>query len=115
SELQPSSTTQEAVYRRHSIPVGDVIEINSRRPKETNAARKLLTGPATEVRTSSTPGFLKLRGFTGVGFAQPNTGMCANKAIAGSKIVPIGSMCLMGLRVMRPSMLAVGSPRRFAI
>ena len=36
-------------------------------------------------------------------------------AISGSNTVPTGSMCLMGFSVIRPSMRAVGSPRRFAI
>ena len=30
---------------------------------------------------------------------------------AGTKMVPTGSMCLSGLSVMRPSMLAVWSPK----
>ena len=39
-----------------------------------NAVRKLLTGPATAVRMSSVPEFLKLRVSTGVGLAQPKGG-----------------------------------------
>ena len=38
-----------------------------------------------------------------------------NMATAGNSSVPTGSMCLMGLSVIRPSMRAVGSPRRLAI
>src|SRR6185437_12486724 len=35
--------------------------------------------------------------------------------MAGIRIVPIGSICLIGFSVIRPSMRAVGSPRMFAI
>src|SRR5581483_9453695 len=64
---------------------------------------------------SSRTGFLKLLGFTGVGLAQPKVGMWAKYASTGIRIVPMGSMCLTGFRVIRPSILAVGSPQRLAI
>ena len=38
------------------------------------ATTKLLIGPTTDVRMSSSTGFLKFRGSTGVGLAQPITG-----------------------------------------
>ena len=43
--------------------------------------------------------------YTGTGFAQPNPTRI-------SMIKPIGSMCAIGLSVMRPMLRAVGSPRR---
>ncbi len=82
---------------------------------ETTDPITLLTGPATVVRMSSRTKFLKLRVFTGVGLAQPITGMCVTNATRGSMIVPTGSICLSGFSVMRPSMRAVWSPSREAI
>src|ERR1700675_3936052 len=38
---------------------------------------KLLMGPTMEVKMSSSTGFRKFLGSTGVGFAQPSIGMCA--------------------------------------
>ena len=42
------------------------------------ATTKLLIGPTTEVKMSSSTGFLKFRGSTGVGLAQPITGRWVN-------------------------------------
>ena len=47
------------------------------------ATTKLLIGPTTEVRMSSSTGFLKFRGSTGVGLAHPRTGRWASMATAG--------------------------------
>src|ERR1700740_2521370 len=93
----------------------DVLAITNMTPTVLVAIRKLLTGPATAVRISLVTAFLKFLGSTGVGFAQPITGKPVNSAISGITIVPTGSMCLMGLREIRPSMRAVGSPQRFAV
>jgi hypothetical protein len=64
---------------------------------------------------SSLTWFLKLRGSTGVGFAQPNGGNPSTIRISGMMMVPKGSIWTMGLSEMRPSIFAVGSPSRFAI
>ena len=96
-------------------PRGDTNEISASTQSAPPATRKLLIGPATEVRMSSRTGFLKFCGFTGVGLAQPSIGIRATDAIKGSKTVPTGSICLIGLSVIRPSMRAVGSPQRFAV
>ena len=80
-----------------------------------NAVRKLLTGPATAVRMSSRTGFLKFRVSTGVGLAHPNGGKPSTIRISGMRMVPKGSMCTSGFSETRPSIFAVGSPRRLAI
>ncbi len=79
------------------------------------AVMKLLTGPATAVRMSSRTTRLKFRESTGVGLAQPNGGNPNSISSAGTSMVPKGSMWTMGLSETRPSILAVGSPRRLAI
>ncbi len=73
-----------------------------------NAVRKLLTGPAIEVRMSSLTGFLKFRESTGVGLAHPKGGYPSTIRISGMMIVPKGSMCTMGFSETRPSIFAVG-------
>ncbi len=58
---------------------------------------------------------------TGTGLAQPNRNSGPPKikleriSSSGISTVPIGSMCLIGLRVIRPSLCAVLSPSRLAI
>ncbi len=79
------------------------------------ATTKLLTGPATEVRMSSSMGLRKFRGSTGVGFAQPSNGMPLMAATRGKMIVPNKSMWRIGFSDTRPSMRAVGSPQRDAV
>ncbi len=64
-------------------------------------------GPLSDIRMMSDLGFLKYRGLTGTGFAQPKLKRKRHTA-------PSGSMCLSGLRVSRPMALAVGSPREKA-
>jgi hypothetical protein len=73
------------------------------------------TGPARATHSISVLGDLRALVFTGTGFAQPNKNPddMINK-LAGTKIVPIGSTCLIGLRVRRPSILALASPKIFA-
>src|SRR4029077_14379409 len=93
----------------------DVLAITNMTTTVQVAIRKLLTGPATAVKMSSVTGFLKFLGSTGVGLAQPITGKCVTSAMRGITIVPTGSMCLIGLREMRPNMRAVGSPHRLAV
>ena len=72
--------------------------------KNTQASRKLEAGPARAVRAMPRLGCLKYRISTGTGLAQPTWAVIISTR-------PRGSMCRMGLRVRRPSSLAVGSPR----
>ena len=55
-------------------PAGEASLHNSRISTAPMATTKLLIGPTTEVRMSSSTGCLKFRGSTGVGLAQPKTG-----------------------------------------
>lgn len=71
---------------------------------------KFDAGPAKETIAISLRVFLKFKGFTGTGFAQPNNGRPVNVIIIGRITVPIMSICTMGLRVKRPRYFAVGSP-----
>ncbi len=61
------------------------------------------TGPARAVMAMSLLGFLKFPILTGTGFAQPNL-----KTIIIKR--PMGSICLIGLRVSLPAFFAVLSP-----
>src|SRR6266536_1945757 len=97
------------------LPVPDESLIINKNVVALHATAKLLMGPTIEVSTSSRTGLRKFLGLTGVGLAQPSIGMPVNAATSGNKIVPTGSICLIGFSVMRPSMRAVGSPRRLAI
>jgi len=61
-------------------------------------------------------GFLKYSGLMGTGFAPPKiTGEPENAKKAGSRIVIIKSICLIGFRVSRPSSKAVLSPNKRAM
>ncbi len=72
------------------------------------ASARLESGPARLTHIMSLPIFLKLRGFTGTGFAHPKSP--EKKSIS----VPMGSRCFMGLSVTLPSIFAVGSPSLLA-
>ena len=85
------------------------------------AIEKLEAGPADATRALSLLGLAKFKGLTGVGLAQPKIKpglLCASKGKViksnGTKMVPIGSICAVGLSVTLPSSLAVGSPSRLA-
>ncbi len=60
-------------------------------------------------------GLRRFSQLTGTGLAQPKMNPPAISRMAGTSTVPIGSMCLIGFRVSRPIISAVGSPRRRAI
>src|SRR5438309_73212 len=96
-------------------PVADVREMIQRSRRAPVAIMKLLTGPAADVRMSSSNGLRKLRGSTGVGLAHPRTVNPVTAATIGSRIVPIGSMWRIGFSDTRPNMRAVGSPQRDAV
>src|SRR5690242_3267045 len=79
------------------------------------AMPRLAAGPAAATQAMPMRGFLKFWAVTGTGLAQPNRkGLCRTMRIAGISSVPMGSTCLMGLRVSRPSIRAVGSPSLLA-
>lgn len=73
-----------------------------------NAKNKLEIGPASATVNIALLGNLKFLGSTTTGFAQP-------KFVKKSIMAPIGSRCLIGLRVSLPIRLGVGSPRKSAI
>ncbi len=75
---------------------------------------KLEAGPAAATHNMSFLGLFKLAKLTGTGLAQPNKMPPNIKVKAGNKMVPIGSICLIGLRVIRPIFSAVKSPKYFA-
>ncbi len=72
------------------------------------------SGPANATIMPSRRGFLKLRAVTGTGLAQPNKKPPENNRNMGTNKVPIGSMCLAGFKLKRPSIFAVGSPSLYA-
>src|ERR1051326_8633979 len=102
----------DAIPCTSSLPFGDASEISSRSMVADVATSRWLIGPAMLVRISERTTFLKLREFTGVGFAQPMTGNPVAMQMAGIMTVPQGSMCLIGFSVTRPSMRAVGWQER---
>src|SRR5258708_25828426 len=96
-------------------PVADVREMIQRRRTAHVATMKLLTGPATDVRMSSSKGLRKLRGSTGVGLAHPRTVNPLTAATIGSSIPPIGSIWRIGVSDTRPNIPALPTPHRAAL
>jgi hypothetical protein len=78
--------------------------------RERTAARMFASGPAAEIQRLSCRGFLRLKGFTGTGLAQPKGGAFIKTRRSGSRTVPKGSIWAIGLRVTRPMLRAVSSP-----
>ena len=68
---------------------------------------KLETGPAKDTSAESLLGFFKLIGLNGTGFPHP-------KPSSNKNMVPTGSKCAPGFRVILPIFLAVLSPKAFA-
>src|ERR1035438_2919088 len=91
-----------------ACPEADETEIMPSSKRARVATMKLLTGPATEVRMSSSMGLRKLRGSTGVGLAHPSKGIPEMAATRGRIIVPNKSICRMGFRGKRTSERAAG-------
>lgn len=82
-------------------------------PKKT-ATRKLAPGPAKDTFSIPFFGSLKLKGLTGTGFAQPNTGPLPAVIIKRERGIikdPKKSKCFNGFKVKRPLSLAVESPK----
>src|SRR3977135_3147267 len=77
----------------------------------TIAMIKLQMTPAMDTEKFATRLSLQRKGFTGVGFAQPNKGAPVKKESAGNNNVPMGSTCTAGFRLIRPNNLAVSSPK----
>ena len=82
--------------------------------EKTAARAKFEKGPEKATKAESLLGFWKLIGFTGVGFAHPNTGPWKTSNKRGSISVPRGSIWTIGFKLIRPESLAVGSPRKLA-
>ena len=78
----------EACRRRSARPTGEAVFTTIRISTAPVATTKLLIGPTTEVRMSSSTGFLKFRGSTGVGLAHPITGRCSEHRDRGQQQRP---------------------------
>ncbi len=80
------------------------------------ARMTFVIGPAAAEIAISLLGSLKFIGLIGTGFAYPKTNCPPVKTnnIKGIIIVPIRSICAIGLSVSLPINLAVGSPSLFA-
>ncbi len=92
-----------------------IITVNLKTKVKIIANNKFAVGPAIATKTEWSLGFLKLRIFTGTGFAQPNkNGNCVIIINNGRTKVPNGSACFKGFNVNLPNILAVGSPKRSA-
>src|SRR5258708_30887761 len=88
---------------------------NHKAKMDKEAKRIFIEGPATATRVMSQRGFLKFSAVTGTGLAQPIKGSPGKKIMrSGKRIVPMGWTWARGSIVNRPSILAVGSPKRFA-
>ena len=74
------------------------------------AITRFETGPAAATQIMSRLGWRSAPKLTGTGLAQPNIIPDSSSMIAGTTMVPIGSMCLRGLRKTRPATKAVVSP-----
>ena len=75
-----------------------------------------MTGPAAATQIESRRGLRSARKLTGTGLAYPKRKApeVAKYSISGIRIVPIGSMCLNGLKLTRPRRHAVSSPNNRA-
>jgi hypothetical protein len=76
----------------------------------------LVNGPASETKAKSFIPSRRLKGSTGTGLAPPKINVPPDPkyVIRGMRRLMKGSMCEIGLRVIRPNILAVGSPSRYA-
>ena len=89
--------------------------INLINKPKTIAKPKFDKGPAKETFISPYFLSLKLYGFTGTGFAQPNKiGLPETNKSIGKIIDPKKSKCFKGFRVNLPAYFAVGSPNELA-
>src|ERR1043165_5128551 len=79
-------------------------------PTHKKTMNRFAKGPATATKAISRRGFLRFCQVIGTGLAQPNIKPPREKRMAGTIIVPIGSICFRGFKVKRPNNLAVGSP-----
>src|SRR3569623_1406828 len=75
-----------------------------------SAINKLEVGPAAAPKAISRLGWRRFSTVMGTGLAQPKITPPARISTSGTSTVPMGSMCFKGLRVRRPSIIAVGSP-----
>ena len=78
------------------------------------AIKRFAPGPAKATHSIFFLGFRKLEKLTGTGFAQPININPEVNANIGITILPIKSICLMGLRVNLPCLKAVLSPNLWA-
>ena len=98
-------TPAKAICDNGSIP--DVAEKRSV-INQPIAIAILAIGPASATQIISCLGDLSALKLIGTGFAQPKISPPGiSKRIAGTNIVPTGSMCFIGLSVTRPIILAV--------
>ncbi len=79
------------------------------------ASRRFESGPAAETARLARRGFFVRRRSTGVGFAAPKMRPEKTYSRIGTRIEPTGSMCRMGLRLIRPRSRAVVSPNFSAV
>ena len=70
-------------------------------------------GPAAATHSMSRLGSRRFSKLTGTGLAHPKRNP-VNAVRIGTRMVPTGSMCRAGLRLVRPSIHAVLSPKNFA-
>ena len=70
---------------------------------QNSAMTKLDAGPAAATHNMSFLGWRKRLKLTGTGLAQPNKMPPNSMVMAGNKMVPNGSMCLSGFKLMRPA------------
>jgi len=83
-----------------------IFRVILKRRAQISARIILLVGPEMATHIIPLRGFLKLRGLTGTGLAQPTILVTAKTS------VPTGSRWAIGFRVSLPMFLAVGSPNR---
>src|SRR5450631_3990680 len=84
-------------------------------PHQTAAMAKLAAGPARATITMARRGLRSMLVATGTGFAQPKSGPPTARRTPGTSTVPTGSICRSGLRLKRPSICAVRSPKIRAV
>ena len=81
----------------------------------TMAMAKFAMTPADATKSVPHLWLLKLRSLYGTGLAQPNGKGAPDKmSMPGTRIDPIGSICLSGFSVRRPATSAVWSPKASA-
>src|SRR4030042_4169952 len=92
----PPRPTRKFLRKTEAPGLASLIRMMASREK--TAARLFAIGPAAEIQRLSRRGFLRLKGLTGTGLAQPKGGAFIMTRSRGRRPVPQGARWAIGLR-----------------